>query len=639
MFAPPVVKPQSVPPQCSAVAARRPGQAAVTQRQLLQRTISNQAMLRLLARRAGATSNATGPIQAKLKIGAVSDPLEHEADHVVDRVMRMPAPEVSVAAAPRHVSRKCADCEEEKLQRESAAPQAASSEAPASVHEVLRAPGLPLDAATRAYFEPRFGHDFSRVRVHTGAAADQSARDVNAYAYTTGHDIVFGAERFAPGTHEGRRLIAHELTHVVQQGKATSLPASATLPIDTSGEPTAEQASGKVMSGHSASGVGSGPGTIIQRQGLMPNLPPLPSPWPTSIPIPPIPPVVPVPHERLAKPDDQLKEGQCGSPDLPRTLVSFFPGPRGQGGRVKASPLTLCPGNTTGSKPKDQFYADQFKCINATPEEKGNWVRGHILHGETDRSGYRNLHGPGDTAANLIIIDQSLNQSMRSWIEDAVLKLVYGPLPHVLWLNAWVDSYHPGLEFFADSISVEYGRFDTRSGTELPRWNFKQFVLSRKPPYCPADGFAGGVFPWIATGASSSGFQSTIQVCHRQLESRVFDVAYGGLMVAIDAKWVGRGPGQEAAGAEGQPEGCPRQNYRVALYREHDLARDEWISTSDELSTGRREVQTWRRLDDGQYYLRIWTDNVDPSCCLEGDITVAPFDAPGRKSRRPPEIV
>ena len=71
--------------------------------------------------------------------------------------------------------------------------------------------------------EQRFGHDFSRVRVHSGAAAEQSARDVNANAYTVGHNIVFGAGRFAPGTHEGRRLIAHELTHVVQQSGANGI--------------------------------------------------------------------------------------------------------------------------------------------------------------------------------------------------------------------------------------------------------------------------------------------------------------------------------------------------------------------------------------------------------------------------------
>jgi hypothetical protein len=71
--------------------------------------------------------------------------------------------------------------------------------------------------------EQRFGHDFSRVRVHSGAAAEQSARDVNAHAYTVGHDMVFAGGRFAPGTHEGRRLIAHELTHVVQQSCAAGI--------------------------------------------------------------------------------------------------------------------------------------------------------------------------------------------------------------------------------------------------------------------------------------------------------------------------------------------------------------------------------------------------------------------------------
>ena len=89
--------------------------------------------------------------------------------------------------------------------------------APASVDQVLASPGRPLEPALRQDMEQRFGHDFSRVRVHSGAAAEQSAQDVNANAYTVGNNIVFGAGRFAPGTHEGRRLIAHELTHVVQQ--------------------------------------------------------------------------------------------------------------------------------------------------------------------------------------------------------------------------------------------------------------------------------------------------------------------------------------------------------------------------------------------------------------------------------------
>ena len=106
--------------------------------------------------------------------------------------------------------------------------------APPIVHEVLRSPGQPLDAATRAFMESRFGHDFSQVRVHSNAAAEQSARAVNALAYTVGRDIVFNAGRYAPKTSAGQRLLAHELTHVVQQRNvAPGLAHSAALQMDT----------------------------------------------------------------------------------------------------------------------------------------------------------------------------------------------------------------------------------------------------------------------------------------------------------------------------------------------------------------------------------------------------------------------
>jgi hypothetical protein len=90
--------------------------------------------------------------------------------------------------------------------------------APPIVHEVLRSPGQPLDNAARSYFEPLFGHDFSRVRVHTTERAAKSARSVNAVAYTVGHQVVFDSGQYQPGTKTGRRLLAHELTHVLQQG-------------------------------------------------------------------------------------------------------------------------------------------------------------------------------------------------------------------------------------------------------------------------------------------------------------------------------------------------------------------------------------------------------------------------------------
>jgi len=88
------------------------------------------------------------------------------------------------------------------------------------VHEVLRTPGQPLDLATRAFFEPRFGYDFSQVRVHSDAKAVESAQAVNARAYTVGRDVVLGTGQSSLQTPSVRRLFAHELTHVIQQSKA-----------------------------------------------------------------------------------------------------------------------------------------------------------------------------------------------------------------------------------------------------------------------------------------------------------------------------------------------------------------------------------------------------------------------------------
>jgi|GEM_PF-2741964 len=144
-------------------------------------------------------------LQRKLTIGASNDPLEQEADRIADQVLAAPAHNAINAAPPR-------------IQRLVGQPTGeADMAAPASVDRVLSSPGSPLEPSLQQDMEQRFGHDFSQVRVHTGAEAGRSARDVNANAYTVGHNVVFGAGRYAPETHGGRRLIAHELTHVVQQ--------------------------------------------------------------------------------------------------------------------------------------------------------------------------------------------------------------------------------------------------------------------------------------------------------------------------------------------------------------------------------------------------------------------------------------
>jgi len=149
-------------------------------------------------------------LQAKLKINEPGDAYEQEADRIANQMMAAPA-SPAVSGAPL------------RIQRFSGQSNGQAGAAPASVDHALASPGRLLEPALRQDMEQRFGHDFSMVRVHSGAAAERSTQDVNARAYTVGHDIVFDAGRFAPGTSEGRRLIAHELTHVVQQGGANRI--------------------------------------------------------------------------------------------------------------------------------------------------------------------------------------------------------------------------------------------------------------------------------------------------------------------------------------------------------------------------------------------------------------------------------
>jgi hypothetical protein len=127
--------------------------------------------------------------------------------------------------SPAPGGNECDDCATKKMVLQRAAHGPATTPIlPTSVGRTLSSPGRPLDSPTRGFMESRFGHDFSRVRVHTDGHAAESARDVSARAYTVGNDIVFDQGEYSPHTHEGQSLIAHELTHVVQQhsGRFTS---------------------------------------------------------------------------------------------------------------------------------------------------------------------------------------------------------------------------------------------------------------------------------------------------------------------------------------------------------------------------------------------------------------------------------
>ncbi|MCK9621371.1 MAG: DUF4157 domain-containing protein [Methylobacter sp.] len=207
----------------------------------------------------------SGHIQAKLAISRPGDPDEEEADRVAEQVMRMAepgeSPSIGVFVGAKvvkrcaaceaeeekwrtsaqaegsvRVRRKCAECEAEDKKREEEHPNETKKERlqrkpmndPSMVNElphvtsVARSGGQPLDAGTRAFMESRFGFDFSQVRVHTDSSSAEAAGSVNARAYTLGSDVVFASGQYSPATDSGRRLLAHELTHVVQQDSGTA---------------------------------------------------------------------------------------------------------------------------------------------------------------------------------------------------------------------------------------------------------------------------------------------------------------------------------------------------------------------------------------------------------------------------------
>ena len=223
----------------------------------LQRTAGNQAVSRLMR---------SGALRAKLRIGQPGDVYEQEADRVADAVMRMSEPGVQRQVEPEEGEEEMLQAkplaeeitplvqvqrqeepeeEEETLQakplaeeiiplvqrqvepeeeeEEEIRPKSIDGAAPEVTPEIgrdvqsIKGRGQPLSASERAFFEPRYGADFDDVRVHSDARAAHVAQSVNARAFTHGRDVVFGAGQYAPGMSEGRRLLAHELTHVVQQ--------------------------------------------------------------------------------------------------------------------------------------------------------------------------------------------------------------------------------------------------------------------------------------------------------------------------------------------------------------------------------------------------------------------------------------
>lgn len=162
---------------------------------------------------------------------------------------------------------ECETCSKQRLQR-SAAGRGEQGEVPSIVQEVLSSSGQPLDQGARALMEPRFNYDFSRVRVHTDERAAESARAVNALAYTVGSKVVFGSNQYAPQTSAGRRLLAHELTHVTQSGNTS---ADSTLEIGSASSVAERVAEQNETAARPASGGISSDRMHLKRKGGSPG--------------------------------------------------------------------------------------------------------------------------------------------------------------------------------------------------------------------------------------------------------------------------------------------------------------------------------------------------------------------------------
>ncbi len=163
-------------------------------------------------------------IQMKTRIGPVDDPLEHEADRIADAVVSGRTVGTISDVPADTAQRKCAECEEEEKSVQRKCEGCSAEHVPGGSAEMaadaVSRGGAPLTPEQRMYFEPRFGRDFSAVRVHTDGTAKHAARAINARAYTLGSNIAFNSGEYDGVSSNGQQLLAHELAHVVQQSGA-----------------------------------------------------------------------------------------------------------------------------------------------------------------------------------------------------------------------------------------------------------------------------------------------------------------------------------------------------------------------------------------------------------------------------------
>lgn len=166
-------------------------------------------------------------IQPKLKVGAANDKYEQEADRVAEQIVNSGSySSTGDNPAQNRIQRMCDNCEEEEQDKENSVQRKSRSDRDTTMPsrtesyiDSLSGGGAPLSRSEAQYFEPRFGHSFSKIRVHTGESADRAANSINARAFTLGNNIAFARGEYDFSSVSGRKLMAHELAHTLQQSK------------------------------------------------------------------------------------------------------------------------------------------------------------------------------------------------------------------------------------------------------------------------------------------------------------------------------------------------------------------------------------------------------------------------------------
>lgn len=241
---------------------------------------------------ASLASNVAGNrARGMLRIGEADDSFEREAERAADEVMRGTGKlrwSLSAMSIGAPLQRKCAcggsgggegecdECHKKKMLQRKPAGAPVASEAPFIVQEVLHEPGQALDNSAREFFEARFGYDFSAVRVHADTKAAASARSVNALAYSVGNHLVFDAGRYSTATHEGRKLLAHELAHTIQQSGAGRSSRAAAQPgvgrhLGRVGQPRVQRAPNPISATDDFSAIIARLESIIRTGGPVPT--------------------------------------------------------------------------------------------------------------------------------------------------------------------------------------------------------------------------------------------------------------------------------------------------------------------------------------------------------------------------------